>query len=128
MKSGNGIGRYIAEFGAAMILYSVVVIAVFGGRPAQGYEGASKALELLPILPLLLGFWAFLRQYQRFDEFYQRIFSESFALGAMLWGLIVMAWGFAENAGLMPLPTVWIAPGLIGLWGLMIPLMVWRRR
>ncbi|MEM6684087.1 MAG: hypothetical protein AAF607_17770 [Pseudomonadota bacterium] len=118
--------RYYMEFGGALALYVAVLMAVVAGRPADGYQGAARSVELLPFLPLLLGFWAILRQYARFDEFYKNVHAQAFALGAMLWGLSVMAWGFAENAGLMPLPTLWVAPGLIAFWGLSMPIVLRR--
>lgn len=122
-QSGYSIRQYFIEFGGSMLLYTVTLIGVIATRP---HEGALALLELLPAVALLLGFWAIIRQYRRMDEFYQRLHSESFALGALLLGLGVMIWGFGENAGWPPLPTVWIAPALIGLWGLCLPLVMRR--
>jgi len=89
--------RYMIEFGGAMASYIGVLIGVVASRP---HEGAAAYLELLPAIPLFLALWAILRQYKRFDEFYQRVHSEAFALGALILGAGIMVWGFAENAGL----------------------------
>jgi putative transcriptional regulator len=66
-----------------MAAYICVLIGVVASRP---HEGAASYLELLPAIPLFLALWAILRQYKRFDEFYQRIHSEAFALGAYTLG------------------------------------------
>lgn len=119
-QKSSGIKSYFIEFGSAMAAYVVILMVVVSTRP---HEGSLAWIELLPTLPLFLAFWAIIRQYKRCDEFYQRVHSEAFALGALILGLGVMVWGFAENAGLPELPTIWIAPALIALWGLSLPLV-----
>lgn len=111
------------EFGGSMASYMGVLMGVVASRP---HEGITTYLELLPAIPLFLALWAILRQYKRFDEFYQRIHSEAFALGALILGTGVMAWGFAENAGFPELSTIWIAPALIALWGICLPIVMRR--
>lgn len=112
--------RYFFEFGGAMLAYMGVLVGVVATRP---HEGTLRYLELLPTLPLFLALWAIIRYYKGMDEFYQRIHSEAFALGALILGLGVMVWGFAENAGFPELSTMWVTPALIGLWGLCIPII-----
>jgi len=121
-SASNNMRRYFIEFGGSMALYVIVLSGVVATRPEAGWG----VLELLPTLPLLLGFWAIIRQYGRMDEFYQRIHSEAFALGALILGLAAIIWGFGENAGWPALPTIWITPALVGLWGLCLPLILRR--
>ena len=116
------IGPYIGEFGGAMLAYLGTLAAVV----ITGPHTENPWIEVLPALPLILSFWAIIRQYRRMDEFYKRIHSEAFALGAMILGLMVTVWGFAENAGVPPLPTIWIGPALIGLWGVCLPIVIRR--
>ena len=126
-KPGGTIRNYFIEFGSAMLGYTITVISVSALQPEGGaYQGNLRFLWLLPIIPLLAGFWAIIRQYRRMDEFYQRIHAEAFALGALTWGLITMAWGFAENAGAPVISTIFIAPALIALWGLSLPIVMRR--
>ncbi|WP_371396274.1 hypothetical protein [Fretibacter rubidus] len=121
--SGLGSMRaYTLEFGGAMVAYVGVLMGVIATRPHTGTEW----VEVLPAIPLLLGFWAIIRQYRRMDEFYKRIHAQAFALGAMILGLIVTIWGFAENAGVPALPTIWVGPALIALWGLCLPIVIRR--
>ena len=100
-----------------------VLIGIVASRP---HEGVWRYLEVLPAVPLILAFWAIIRYYKKLDEFYQRIHSEAFALGALILGLGVMIWGFAENAGLPELSTMWIAPALLALWGVCLPFILGR--
>ncbi len=119
----SGMKKYFLEFGGAMMTYVVTLFAVIYTRP---HIGSFQYLELLPAVPLIFGFWAIIRQYKRSDEFYQRVHSEAFALGGLTLGLFVMIWGFGENAGFPELGSIWIAPALIGLWGICIPIVMRR--
>jgi len=124
--SGN-IRKYFLEFGSAMLAYLVILTLVSKMQPGGGsFQGYTRLLWMLPILPLLAVFWAIIRQFRRMDEFYQRIHAEAIALGAISWGLIIMVWGFAENAGAPALPTMFMAPGLIAFWGLSLPIVTRR--
>ncbi len=117
--SSNNMKPYFIEFGGSMILYVIVLSGVVATRPESGWG----VWELLPTIPLLLGFWAIIRQYRRMDEYFQRIHSEAFALGALILGLAAIIWGFGENAGWPALPTIWVTPALVGLWGICLPLV-----
>jgi len=118
--------RYYLELGGAFALYAAVLAVTVSQRGAITDPPLAAAVEMAPVLPLILVFWAILRQYGRFDELYKRIHAEAFALGAMILGWGATVWGFAENAGMPPLPTIWIGPGLIAFWGLCLPLVVRR--
>ena len=118
----NGMKAYTLEFGGAMLGYMAVLIGVIATRPHTDMPW----VEVLPAVPLILAFWAIIRQYGRMDEFYKRIHAQAFALGAMILGLVVTIWGFAENAGVPALPTIWVAPGLIALWGVCLPIVIRR--
>lgn len=122
-KSISHLKKYFFEFGGSMLAYAGTLIGVVASRP---HDGALQYLELLPSLPLLFAFWAIIRHYQRMDEYYQRVHSEAFALGALILGVGVMIWGFAENAGFPELSTMWIAPALLFLWGACTPIILRR--
>ena len=119
----SGIGPYIREFIPAMSAYFIILMAVIKLRPAGDNLGL---WELLPTIPLLFAFWAIIRQFRRMDEFFQRVHAEAFALGAVTWGLFIMVWGFAENAGAPALSTMFLTPGLIAFWGLSLPIIMRR--
>jgi len=128
LKSRSTPWVYLREFGSAMVLYTAVVMTTASARGHVQPDALAVAVELTPVIPLALAFWAIVRQYARFDELKKRIQSEAFALGAMFTGLGMTVYGFLENAGAPPLPTIWVAPIMIGLWGLSLPVVRWRYR
>ena len=125
MKTGkkSDLKRYMIEFIPTMVAYLVVFTIVVKLRPEGGHAGL---LEILPAVPLIFAFIAIIRQYGRCDEFYKRVHSEAFALGAMTVGLCVTVWGFGENAGWPVLSTMFIAPALLASWGLSLPIILRR--
>ncbi len=126
-KTTRDLRRYYLELGGSMLAYMAALIYVVATRQvdAEGKD-VHRFIEVLPIIPLTLAFWAIIRQFRRCDEYYQHIHAEAFALGAMVWGLIIMMWAFAENAGAPPLQIMFIAPGLIAAWGLCLPIIIRR--
>lgn len=118
--------RYGVELGGAFVIYALVLIGTIPLRDAADTGLAKSLLAIAPVLPLVLVFWAILRQYARFDELMKRINAEAFALGAMLVGWAMTLWGFGENAGWPALPLIWVGPALMGAWGLCLPIVIRR--
>lgn len=114
--------RYFLELGGSMVIYTVILWGLVLTRPENGWG----LWELLPIVPLFLAFWAIIRQYKRCDEFYQRVHSEAFALGALIMVVLASFWGFGENAGFPAIPLIFVGPAMIALWGLCLPLTLRR--
>jgi len=120
--------RYFIELSGAFLVY-VLVLMVTIVRVEAAEPGLEKiTLALAPVLPLGLVGWAIKRQYDRSDELQRRMVIEAFALGALLFLIVMMIWGFAENAGAPRLPMIWIAPALMGLWGFCTPIVLRKYR
>ena len=118
--------QYLREFLSAMTLYTVVLFATIG-RVADAEPGLIKlSLALAPVLPMLLAFWAIMRQYNRGDELHKRMAREAFAMGAMIFGWIIIIWGFAEIGGAPKTPMIFVGPLLIVLWGICTPIVIRR--
>ena len=116
--------QYFVELFGAFGIYAVVLFATIG-RVGDAEPGLIKmALALAPVLPLILVFWAIMRAYYRSDEMHKRILTEAFAMGAMIFGWLLIIWGFAENGGAPQIPMVFVAPLLIGFWGLSMPIVM----
>lgn len=127
-KINSGIGKYLLEFGSAMAIYVVVLFAAIPLRDGAATDATRLTWALAPVLPLVFVFLAIIRQYNRSDELQQRMHSEAFALGAIILGFGVTIWGFAETAGYAALPTILVAPALIGLWGICLPFVMRKYR
>ena len=120
--------QYLTELFGAMAIYLVVIILTMG-RIGDTEPGLMKmALALAPVVPLILVFWVIMRQYNRSDELHKRMAREAFVLGAMMFGWIVIIWGFAELGGAPPIPTLVFGPTLLGLWGLATPIVMRKYR
>ena len=124
--SGFTARKYLIEFSGAMTLYMMVLFATIG-RVDDAEPGLTKlALALAPVVPLGLAFWAIMRQYNRGDELMKRMAREAFAMGAMIFGWIIIIWGFAEIGGAPRIPMIFVGPLLLGLWGLCTPIVLRR--
>lgn len=120
--------RYLGELAGAFGAYAGVLFATLP-RLEEAEPGIMKTvIALAPVLPLILVFWALIRQYNRLDERMKRISAEAFSLGAMVLGWGLTLWGFGVNAGWPELPTIWVAPAMIGLWGLSMPIVTRKYR
>ncbi|MEO9971640.1 MAG: hypothetical protein ABJG15_17725 [Hyphomonadaceae bacterium] len=118
--------QYFFELLGAFAIYTAVLFATIG-RVGDVAPGSTKmALALAPVFPLILVFLAIMRAYKRSDEMHKRILKEAFAMGAIIFGWLLIILGFAENGGAPKIPMVFIAPLLIGFWGLCMPIVLRR--
>ena len=109
--------RYYWQFGVAIALYMIVLIASIELVERLGLTGAAKiALLLLPVVPVGLVFAACVRFYQRTDELTRAIAGESLALSAGLTALLAVTYGFLESAGLPKLSAWWTYVTIMALW------------
>ena len=120
--------RYFFELFGAFAIYGVVLFATIE-RVGDMEPGLLKmAFALAPVFPLILVFLAIMRAFKRSDEMHKRIIKDAFAMGAIIFGWLLIILGFAENGGVPKIPMVFIAPLLIGFWGLCLPIVSRRYR
>ena len=118
--------KYFFELFGAFTVYTVVLVATVG-RVGGMEPGLMKMVfALAPVIPLILVFWAIMRAYYRSDEMHKRIIKEAFAMGAIIFCWLLIILGFAENGGLPKIPMIFLAPALIGFWGLCTPIVLRR--
>lgn len=110
--------KYLVEFGSAMVAYTLVLFASIY-LLGQGADESIWRIPLAaaPMIPMALALWAFLRQLNRMDEMQRRIQLNAIALAAGAVGMLTFAWGFLELVGFPSLPTIWVFPLMIFLWG-----------
>jgi O-antigen/teichoic acid export membrane protein len=115
----NNAGRsYLKEFGGAMAAYVVVLlvaITIVNANPTAPWR---YVVVVLPVVPLCFALLAFLRYFRRMDELQRRIQLEALAFSFGVTTIVTITYGFLERAGAPHLPLVWVAPLMIGLWGL----------
>src|SRR5262245_14309204 len=111
MKQNQVVKRYFKEFGTAMTAYVVVLIAsVTVLNNVELPQIAKIAVVLLPIIPVIFVIITMLRVLRNSDELIQRIQLQAVVFSAITTGLITFTYGFLENIGFPPFPTIWILP------------------
>ena len=118
--------QYFIELFGGFVIYGLVLFATIG-RVDEAAPGLMKmTLALAPVFPLILVYLAIMRAYRRSDEMHKRIIREAFVMGAIIFGWLLIILGFAENGGIPKIPMVFIAPLLLGFWGICTPIVLRR--
>jgi hypothetical protein len=118
--------RYFFELFGAFAIYTTVLFLTIT-RVGDAEPGPVKmALALAPVIPLILVYIAIMHAFKRSDEMHKRIIKEAFAMGAIIFGWLLIILGFAENGGVPKIPMVFLAPLLLGFWGLCTPIVLRR--
>lgn len=113
--------KYLVRFILGMVGYSILLplslILVGDGRIEQPWLAA--LVTLLPIAPFLNAMMAIIHNVRSQDELYRRIHLEAVLVTTLLTGAITFSYGLLEASELVPpLPTVFIAPFMIFVWGI----------
>ncbi len=113
--------KYLVRFILGMVGYSILLplslILVGDGRIEQPW--LAVLVTLLPIAPFLNAMMAVIHNARSQDELYRRIHLEAVLVTTLLTGAITFSYGLLEASELVPpLPTVFIAPFMIFVWGI----------
>ena len=119
MKNWNR--KYLIRFIMGMVGYSILLplslIVVGDGRVEQPWLAVLVAL--LPIAPFVNAMTAVLHNVREQDELQRRIHLEAVLVTTLLTGAVTFSYGLLEASELVPpLPTVFIAPFMIAVWGI----------
>jgi hypothetical protein len=109
--------RYLKEFIPAMAAYVVIVYVSVWLLKHHEHSPLRFLLAVLPVVPAAFAMWAAIRYFRGLDELQRRIQFEGLAFSFLATCLIALSWGFLQNAGLPHADVIWVAPLLIGLWG-----------
>jgi hypothetical protein len=102
--------QYVIGMGIASVLYVfILMFTQIWADTLSPDNPARYGIVLLPMLPILLGFGAYLRLVRRMDEMEQRIQFEAVAFAVSVVGVVTFALGLLETAGMQP--------SIIMLWG-----------
>jgi hypothetical protein len=109
--------RYLREFMPAMMVYAVMVIVTVWLLKHQIYPQLRFLFAVMPVIPALFAMWAAIRYFRGLDELQRRIQFEGLAFSFLATCVIALTWGLLQNAGLPHADVIWVAPGLVFLWG-----------
>lgn len=113
--------KYLVRFILGMVGYSILLPLslnlVGDGRVEQPW--LAVLVTLLPIAPFLNAMTAVIHNVRSQDELYKRIHLEAVLVTTLLTGAVTFSYGLLEASELVPpLPTVFIAPFMIFVWGI----------
>ena len=119
MKNWNR--KYLIRFIMGMVGYSILLplslIVVGDGRVEQPWLAVLVAL--LPIAPFVNAMTAVLHNVREQDELQRRIHLEAVLVTTLLTGAVTFSYGLLEASELVPpLPSLFIAPFMIAVWGI----------
>ena len=99
------------------------VATLFGSIALVEYVEAFPLQVLLilsPIIPLAYALYHIFLLVRAQDELVRQINLETILAMSMIVGAVTFGWGLLEAAELVPaLPSLWIAPSMIALWGIL---------
>ena len=111
--------RYFKEFGISMGFYVVLLIASISVLTKFELPKAAQiVIALIPVIPTIFVVIAVMRALRDSDELQQRIQLQAVTFSAIVTGLITFSYGFLENIGFPHLPSLFIFPLMIALWGI----------
>lgn len=113
--------KYFLRFISGMVGYSILLplslIVAGNGRMEQPW--LAVLIALMPIIPFVNAMVAIVQNVRSQDELFRRIHLEAMLITALLTGAVTFSYGLLEASELVPpLPTVFIAPFMIAVWGI----------
>jgi hypothetical protein len=119
MKQAEIFKRYYKEFGIAMTVYVITVIASVTVLTKFEFPQAIRAvIALTPVVPTIFVIIAIMRALRDSDELQQKVQFNAIVFSAVTTGMITFGYGFLEGIGFPKFPTIWILPMIFGLWGM----------
>lgn len=120
--------RYYLEMGAALTLYTLVLIAsvVASQHLLDAHLLLRSAVALAPMIPAGLMCWAIVRNLRRLDEMHLRIQFEALGFAFAASALLTFSYGYLENIGAPHIPWTCVWPVMGAMW--ILGLQIARRR
>lgn len=127
MNQNEVMKRYFKEFGISMGFYVVAVIV--STTILNNFEFPQIAqiiITLIPVIPTIFVVISIMRALNDSDELQKRIQLQAVTFSAITTGLITFSYGFLENIGFPPFPSIWILPMMFFLWGMSLGFL-WKK-
>lgn len=120
--------RYFAVLIPAQIVFIVASIVIAYGGPALRLEGwRLYPATLVPILALLVTFWAHWRFVWDVDEFIRLVHIKALLAGLAVLMIFATSWGLFEVYAKAPaFPIFWLTPLFWAAYGLIATVLSWR--
>lgn len=109
---------YGREFAIGMAAYVVILFASIYFLKAHMDSPWRFPVAVLPMLPLIYVARANVRWLGSLDELQKRIQYTALSVTVLATALIVLTYGFLENAGLPNVNVMWVWPLMGFIWGI----------
>jgi hypothetical protein len=116
------------EIGLALLAYMMFVVGsvtVLRGNPDASWR---YVVAVIPVLPVALVVYLFIRRIARLDELQRRIQIEAFGFALGATALLTFAYGFLEGVGMPHLNWTYILPLIAALWAVGTAVITFRYR
>ena len=111
--------RYMREFFIAMSAYVIIlVVSISILNRTEIPKNWQIVISFAPAIPVVFVILAIMRLLVDSDELQQRVQLLATSFSAALTGLITFSYGFLENVGFPKIPTFFVFPMLIAIWGI----------
>jgi hypothetical protein len=116
MREREAAKAYTREFGAAMLVYMVVLVgAIYLGKRMD--DGIARTLVVVsPMIGFMLAVWAVARHIGRIDEYMRKLVLESIAIAAAVTAGWTFTYGFLEGIGFPRLSMFIVWPVMGAVW------------
>lgn len=116
-RPAPGLALWILVWVTNVLLAALSVSLLRAGEVPPGWQ---PVVALLPALPLPPGLLLFGVLVSRMDGLRQRLTVGTFALASALVGIVVYGWSLLVWVGAPPVPSVWVLPAQLLLWGVLM--------
>lgn len=117
---------YTRQFMLAMLGYMVCLLISVSVLRTFDEAFWRYPVALLPVVPIAYGVWAYARLLSRIDELQQRIHLSGLAFAVGVTGLLTLALGLLEVAGMPSVSMIAVFPMLTTFWGIGLALATRR--
>ena len=114
--------------GLAFLAYLMVVVGSVTVVQANSTAAWRYYIAVLPVIPVALVLWLFVRALARLDELQKRIQLQAFGFALAATALLTFGYGFLEGVGLPHLNWSLVLPMICVLWALGTAALALRQR
>lgn len=116
MQAGGRV--YLRRIAIASVVYTILIIGTRVLLRSIDDTRLRPLVSVLPILPVLFGFFALIQFVREMDELQRKIQLDAMVFSLGLTGVITFTLGLLEGVGVPSLSMTWVLPLSIALWGI----------
>ena len=120
--------RYMLEFGASMLAYSVVLVVSLTFLRENPDSPWRIPVTVAPVIPIAFVMLAVIRFVRRMDELHRRIHLEAVIISFIAAMIFCITYGFLENVGFPPFNSMFVGFGMVIFHAIAVLFVQWKYR